>query len=213
MQLKASWRRPRCVLTVCIRLYLAFVASSGLHRLTRFIHMAQGAAEGRQLLCSDSRALRDTDKNRGTEAGVPSAGVCFICGSDEQTRPIMGLFKEFRQQSRLTSIGVLRCVHGHVTRPCPWSSGSSSPYLLDMSTAAPPMRNKQFVISMFFTLPRYMQAVTFSWLMTSARLLGSACTDAHRLTTLAWRLWQGFREEAKADAQSVLQIEPVRRDK
>ena len=34
MQLKASWRRPRCVLTVCIKLYLALEASSGLHRLT-----------------------------------------------------------------------------------------------------------------------------------------------------------------------------------
>ena len=69
--------------------------------------------------------------------------------------------------------------------PCPWSSGSSSPHLLDMSTAAPPMRNKQLVMSMLFSLPRYMQAVTFSWLMTSARLLGSACMDAHGLTTQA----------------------------
>ena len=98
-------------------------------------------------------------------------------------------------------------------RPCTWSSGSSRPYLLDISTAAPPMRNKQFVISMFFSLPRYMQAVTFSWLMTSARLLGSACTSAHRLMMQAWRLWQGVRDEAKARAHPVLQAEPVRKCK
>ena len=34
MQLNASWRRPRCVRTVCVRLYLALEASSVLHRLT-----------------------------------------------------------------------------------------------------------------------------------------------------------------------------------
>ena len=93
-----------------------------------------------------------------------------------------------------------------------WSNSSSSPHLLDMSTAAPPMRNKQLVMSMFFSLPRYMQAVTFSWLMTSARLLGSACADAHRITMQAWHLWQGVREEAGAGAQPVLQAEPFRCD-
>ena len=76
---------------------------------------------------------------------------------------------------------------------CPWSSGSSNPHLLDMSTAAPPMRNKQLVMSIFFSLPRYMQAVTFSWLMTSARLLGRACMHAHRLTMQAWHLWRGVQ--------------------
>ena len=125
----------------------------------------------------------------------------------------MGLFEENLQQSMLTLTGMLECVDWQVLRPCTWSSGSRIPHLLDISTAAPPMRNKQFVMSMFFSLPRYMQAVTFSWLMTRARLSGSACTNAHRLTMQAWRLWHGVREEAKADAQAVLQIEPVKRDK
>ena len=101
----------------------------------------------------------------------------------------------------------------HVVHPCPCNSSSNIPHLLDMSTAAPPMRNKQLVMSMFFSLPRYMQAVTFSWLMTSARLLGSACIDAHKLTTQAWRSWAGFRGEAGAGAQPLLQSEPCRWDK
>ena len=96
--------------------------------------------------------------------------------------------------------------------PYPWHSSGDSTHLLDMSTAAPPMRNKQLVMSMFFSLPRYMQAVTFSWLMTSTRLLGSACMDAHRLTTQAWRSWRGLRGEAGAGAQPLLQSEPCRWD-